>query len=352
MRWLLAVGLTLAMVGTAGAEEARVEAGIDRERALVGERMRYTVRVDCPSGWTPVLPELGMRVGQRTDGDAPGPAVDSAEAGSLVVEASGVRPPRAERGGVAQEAWWQLAAYQAGAYTLPPVSASCHAPDGQAVSGVGQPMSVTVASVLPAETAGLDIKAPKPLIRRLSVWFGLLLAAAAAGGIAAWALTRRRPVQTAPRQSPAAIARHALRELQRAQLPEQGRHDDYYQRLSAIVRRYVEAEFGLRAPEMTTEEFLQEAARSAALSVSHRQLMRQFLEQSDLVKFARYQPSRTEADEAFAAAERFLNETQPTSGPAAAAPSTAGVSPVEPPDEGSAPAGASSSDASNGATRR
>ena len=80
--------------------------------------------------------------------------------------------------------------------------------------------------------------------------------------------------------------------------------------LSDIVRRYIEARFGLRAPELTTEEFLAEAGRSADLTPSHRSLLSAFLERCDRVKFARYSPGDTESHEALQLARQFLRETR------------------------------------------
>ncbi len=103
---------------------------------------------------------------------------------------------------------------------------------------------------------------------------------------------------------------NALEQLHREQLPLQGRVEEYYVRLSTIVRVYIENRFGLRAPEMTTEEFLQVASSGQALSEGHRRALQEFLMRCDLVKFARYQPSGQEAEEAWCAAQRFVQETQ------------------------------------------
>ena len=51
----------------------------------------------------------------------------------------------------------------------------------------------------------------------------------------------------------------ALNRLRAQGLIEQGQFEDYYVQLSSIVRHYLEDRFHLRAPEMTTEEFLHDA---------------------------------------------------------------------------------------------
>jgi hypothetical protein len=102
--------------------------------------------------------------------------------------------------------------------------------------------------------------------------------------------------------SPFELAIAALQQLQQDSLPV----EQFYTRLSDIVRRYIEGQFGLRAPERTTEEFLAEAT----LPATHMTLLSSFLQESDLVKFARLRPGPEDMDRAFAAAEKFVRESQ------------------------------------------
>ena len=85
--------------------------------------------------------------------------------------------------------------------------------------------------------------------------------------------------------------------------------DVFYTRLSDIVRRYLEDRFQLRAPERTTEEFLYETSRNGLLSAEHKELLGRFLQECDLVKFARLQPDDTDRQRAYDAAEKFVRET-------------------------------------------
>jgi hypothetical protein len=89
--------------------------------------------------------------------------------------------------------------------------------------------------------------------------------------------------------------------------------DSFFVRLSAVVRKYVEQRFGLRAPELTTEEFLDSMTTSPELQSGHRLLLQEFLRQADLVKFARVYPGEAEIWASLRAADRFLEDTrQPT----------------------------------------
>jgi hypothetical protein len=76
------------------------------------------------------------------------------------------------------------------------------------------------------------------------------------------------------------------------------------------VRRYLEGQFGLRAPERTTEEFLYEVSGDGSLSPQHKELLGRFLQESDLVKFARHRPGKDDMDRVFGAAEEFVQETR------------------------------------------
>ena len=177
-------------------------------------------------------------------------------------------------------------------------------------------LSFSVASVLPEGEVVDTLRPPRavlqalpgPWLTRYWPWFAAAVVVLAAGGGAIWAWLRRAEARARETAYDRALAR--LDRLRRAGLPEAAAMDGWYVELSDIVRRYIEARFTLRAPELTTEEFLLEAGRSAALSPSHRQLLSDFLSRCDRVKFARYSPGAEESRDALAVAERFLQETR------------------------------------------
>lgn len=143
-----------------------------------------------------------------------------------------------------------------------------------------------------------------------AIALGALLATAAALGARRLRARRRhRPDAAPPPPSPRATALRALAAV-RASGPVAGaRVEPHYRALSSVVRRYLEDQLGLRAPERTTEEFIREAARSGLLAPASQELVRAFLEQCDLVKFARHVPTAGDASAALAAAERLVRET-------------------------------------------
>ena len=64
------------------------------------------------------------------------------------------------------------------------------------------------------------------------------------------------------------------------------------------------------APERTTEEFLTEMAITGKLEEKHKQLIRNFLEHCDLVKYAKYGPDNQEIEDTFNSAKTLVDETR------------------------------------------
>ncbi len=106
-------------------------------------------------------------------------------------------------------------------------------------------------------------------------------------------------------------ARHDLELLQSAGLPEIDELDAWYVELSSIVRSYLEHRFSVRAPELTTEEFLREARRAPELTTEHQDTLAAFLAGCDRVKFAGHQPSTEEQTSAIGSALKFVTDTRP-----------------------------------------
>lgn len=103
-----------------------------------------------------------------------------------------------------------------------------------------------------------------------------------------------------------AIARlHALRQ---EKLWQAGKVKDYYSSLSDIARAYISGQFGVPAVEMTTDEIMK-ALRPLRLDDSIYRKVKEVMERSDLVKFAKLGTSALENDAAMALMEDFVRES-------------------------------------------
>ena len=161
---------------------------------------------------------------------------------------------------------------------------------------------------------------PPPLPRWVWAIPTIILAALATALLVRAGLRRRRRRPAPPPPPPHAAALDALARLRERGWIEAGAVEPFFVEVSRIVRVYIEGRFGLRAPEQTTEEFLRAAGASAALAPEARALAAAFLEQCDLVKFARARPGAAEMRGALAAAERLVRETAPAGVPGGGSP--------------------------------
>ncbi len=169
-----------------------------------------------------------------------------------------------------------------------------------------------------------DIREVKPPIPIPSVWawLGPLLIGLAIVTVAWWVWRRllrrgRRgaeiPMILVP---PDFRARERLREA----LGLLGQPRSFCIAISHALRVYLEEQLQLRAPERTTEEFLDELQSSPRLTLHQKESLGDFLERCDLVKFAGHQPGEPVLRELYGAAMRLVDETAVPSSTADAGP--------------------------------
>ena len=123
------------------------------------------------------------------------------------------------------------------------------------------------------------------------------------------------------RMSPIERAWVELDRLLKKGLPGRGRYKDFYVELTMVVRRYVQRKYGIKAPHLTTEEFLAEFEslnvskfEGSAVELSNLQTfkpsntLKKFLESADMVKFAGVEATPEMADEATDSAKNYLSQ--------------------------------------------
>lgn len=280
-----------------------VAVSLDKAEIRIGEPVRVELTVTHPAGGTLDLPE-------------PAPIF---EVRSRETRAESAGPSRARH-----RALYDLTAFEIGVHTVFTNRVAWLAPDGARLEADAPATNLTVRSTL-EEGGGKprDLKPPLPWPPALPRWLwaipAVILAATAAALLIRGWLRRRERRPPLPPPPPHEIALAELARLRERGWIEAGAAEPFFIEVSRIVRAYIEARFGLRAPEQTTEEFLRAAAESAALSPEHRALAAEFLTQCDLVKFARAQPGADAMRGALAAAERLVRETIPAAPPTAAA---------------------------------
>ena len=178
-------------------------------------------------------------------------------------------------------------------------------------------VTVAVKSILPEDLEEVklnEIMPPVPFPRSyaLWMWFGIGLALVVAMVVVVIIVQRRRKGEEVwSQQVPAhELAYEALRRLVAEDLVKKGEIKLFYQRLSGVVRHYIENRFGLRAPEQTTEEFLTGLEAAQEFPGTYKPLLKTFLTHCDLVKFAEYQPRAEDIQKTFDSCKAFIKGTE------------------------------------------
>ncbi len=278
---------------------------LEPSEPVIGDTLTLTVEVRAEKGVELLMPEFGDALESFSIVDfVPRETIDD-QGRTVATQKYRIQPPLSGR------------------HAIPPIlvefvdrrSGQQPAPDGlDAYELLTERIEFEVASVLP-DDATAELKPPlgelPPLSRASQArwpWIvGGLLALAVFAPLALrafWAWRRR-----ARRRSAYEIARGRLERLLASPRARE-QIGVFYVELSAIVRRYLEDRFELRAPELTTEEFLDSVQQAPVLSPAHQTLLREFLRQADLVKFAGLQPLEDDVQRSIDAAGRFLEETR------------------------------------------
>ncbi len=263
--------------------------------------------------------ELGKAFGLtvvRTWSDdlVPGEFHDSDLAPLIVRLVETVR--REDSGHTEETRHYKCYAFSIGEISVPPVVFPARSRTGADERSVttGE-LRFSVASSLPPEDPGSAelprdaFPAPFPWVR----WFGF-----GAGGLVFMGLLfvffahqmRKAGADASSPISPANV--RALRQLEALRRQSPAGLDEtraYFVRASQVARVYIEEQFAVRVPKMTTEEFLAAPDTNRALSSDHRELLTNFLGNCDLAKFARHTPTSAEREALLLAAEAFVRET-------------------------------------------
>ena len=113
------------------------------------------------------------------------------------------------------------------------------------------------------------------------------------------------PVYACPHE----IAVNRFKRLDNEMLLHDQQFKLFFELTCLILRYYIEDRFDLNAPDLTTEEFLAKAAGTGKLSEDQTAKLKGFMNQCDMVKFAKYAPSIDDANNALLLAEAFVEKT-------------------------------------------
>ncbi len=178
-----------------------------------------------------------------------------------------------------------------------------------------EPIEIEVASLLGEQRENLviaDIEDVVEMPEKASLWWVWAMGVIAVVGVGSWLYLRRKGYTELVRIFKPAheIAYERLKVLVAEDLIKAGKIKEFYERISDILRHYIEHRFELRAPERTTEEFLTELAVTDVLAETDKQLLGEFLKHCDLVKFAKHEPATEQIQKTFDSVKEFIEKTK------------------------------------------
>lgn len=278
-----------------------VTAQVDQERLRIGDAFHYSVIAVVPPGGVIEWPSGGNMVGPFE-----------------IVDLDRIGPTAGLNGVLSDTLRHTLTIYTAGVYTIPPLTLTGNLSDGRSLVATTASISITVVSVIEDDAKDIrDIKGPATMpVPTPWLQWALIAGIVLAIGLLLYYLYRRSKKPkvtesapaTAPTRSPYDLAMEELNRLADLALLAEGKIKQHYTELSEIFRRYLAGKYGVAAMEITTRELLDELYQQN-MPYENRQKIGTFLEESDLVKFAKFIPDQEHQERSIDRARTLINNT-------------------------------------------
>lgn len=275
------------------AEEINVTAKTDKQEYYIGDRIKFDIMMEGINGLETHFPET--------------------------LDLDGIDFIRSEKilsghlGSNTETRRYIISIYSVGNHVIPPIDIEYRKKDDTRHTVRSPQFSVEIISLLtPQETEIRDIKGIVTTGGGLFWVVFLLIIALLAICAVIWRkrIKKKETLVLERKKTAHEIAYEQLMSLKERDYPGKGLIKEYYTDLSDIVRHYLENRFNLRAPEMTTEEFLEYVKTFSDLVKEHKMFLKDFLSHCDMVKFAKYGPTKLEMLDSLHSVEHLLDQTR------------------------------------------
>ena len=305
-RAFLTIGFVLGLLAVAWAQDVEVSAKVREESVTVGKPFSLDLTMKVPYGYYVEWNDFARdTLSEQIELLKRGDVVRTADADSNII--------------VQQEL--TLMTFDTGRVQVPSVDLTyaTSADHPMRMKAYTDPVDLYVTTITVDTTQAYRPIVPpvaKPVaMKELFPWLlGLLLLVLVALGV--WLLWKRRkpkldengqPVK-GPVIPPYNKAIGDLEQLRQQKLWQAGKVKEYYSGLSDIAREYIEGQFQVNAVEMTTDTILEDVKALHFDAPIYRKL-KDTMELSDLVKFAKYSASSLESDNAMTDMTDFVNQS-------------------------------------------
>ncbi len=275
-----------------------VKVTTDKNRYIIGDRIDVKLTIQKPEGYIISWPQYSQGYGRFEPIDSM--MEDSAPNGAIIHRTLAV------------------SAYDSGKFYFPAIAFFYrHKGDTAQKILFSDSFPITMLRVGVDTTKDfMPIKAPAKLPYTLQellpyIIGGVILLAIIITLIVMYIRKKKKEAQMSkPLLPPYEEAMEELFKLKKQQLWETGEVKQYYIRLSDIIRRYIERRFGIEAMESTTNEIVK-ALKKTDAERHARTKLKELLELSDLVKFARLTTIADDNLNSYTMAIDFVEMTRP-----------------------------------------
>ncbi len=279
-----------------------IESKVDRSSIHIGDVIRYSVIITHNPGVQLQTPSLAANLGM------------------FEIRDYKVQEPRKESGKIIEQTDYLVSTFDTGEFEIPSLQIGYTAGGDTTRKFLKtEPIKIMVQSLNPDQAGDIrDIKMPlvppreyKNLVLLIT---GIVFVLAIAF-LVFYYLKRRKegksflPKRQKPPRPAHELALEALEKLVAGDLLGTGKVKEYYIELSEIIRQYVEGRYFLDALEMTTTQLL-DKMNQEQINADAIQMMREFLDACDLVKFAKYIPTNEETQIVTRLAFDFVQQTK------------------------------------------
>jgi len=306
---ILLLFTSFALISQAAEESLiSVESNVDRATITIGDRILYTLTVKSDS--TVKLEPLAL----------------GSNLGAFEVKDYKIHDPKkAKDGRITNKSEYVITTFTTGEYVIPPITINYTDPNGEKKQIQSEPLFILVKSVGATESDKEDIRGLKPPIKiKSGYWtYLLIIPVLALLGAFGFLYYRQRTKAVALPKIPEELKKPGwevalleLEELKGSGILKRKELKKYYIALSDIIRRYLERRYQMTALDRTTQEVKAELKKAKA-GAEVIDLAYGFLYSCDLVKFAKYIPSKEEIEKDWNEAFTIVNmtkeeEVQPT----------------------------------------
>jgi hypothetical protein len=307
-KWIpVFVLLSLMLIGRDGlySQEVTLSTSFDTTIILTGDQIYFTVALEKPAGLIIELPQFRDTLVSGIE-ILKGPLTDS-----LIIANNRI---------IIRDRYL-VTAFDSGRYELPPIYAEINMEEGiKRYYSDYNYLIVKRADITPADTTlkYFDIIGPYRVPLTAGEVIPWILAVLALATIV-WFLLRffrnRKKRESGvitdePLEPAYIIAYRSLEKLKNEKLWQQALYKEYFSALSDILRTYIDRRYSMNSMESTTNEIITGLAKADNAQGEATERLKQVLELSDMVKFAKLKPDSSDCELSMEHSWSFISMTR------------------------------------------